>query len=153
MHGIGAPQVYPVCFQARLSGSGTAIPTDTVKFPAAYNIDDDFKTYNIYDASKDHSQFVPPGPPVYQGGGGGAVVPAPSGSNATAVDPSSSAIRTSGGVAAVAPSSARLRTSGSAPSSVPRPATPGAISAVSSGGSGKADAGDSTPGQSVPKRT
>jgi hypothetical protein len=152
MHGIGAPQVYPVCFQARLSGSGTAIPTDTVKFPAAYNINDDFKTYNIYDASKDHSQFVPPGPPAYQGGVGGAAVPAPSGGNATAVAPSSSAMGTSGGIAAVAPSSARPRTSGSPPSSVPRPATSGSVSVVSSGGSGNTGAGASAPGRSVPKR-
>jgi hypothetical protein len=75
MHGVGAPQIYPVCFQARLTGSGTAKPADTAKFPAAYDINDMFKTYSIYDGRNDHSQCVPPGPPVYQGGN----TPAPSG--------------------------------------------------------------------------
>jgi cellulase len=43
LHQRGKPQAYPVCFQAQLAGTGTARPTDTAKFPDAYNINDEFK--------------------------------------------------------------------------------------------------------------
>jgi hypothetical protein len=69
MHSAGTPQVYPVCFQAELSGSGSAKPSDTTTFPAAYNLNDMFKTYVISDVSLDHTSFIPPGPAVYGGGG------------------------------------------------------------------------------------
>jgi hypothetical protein len=69
MHSAGTPQVYPVCFQAELSGSGSAKPSDTTTFPAAYDLNDMFKTYVISDVSLDHTSFIPPGPAVYGGGG------------------------------------------------------------------------------------
>ncbi|WVQ94614.1 hypothetical protein IAU59_001694 [Kwoniella sp. CBS 9459] len=68
MHSTGAPQVYPVCFQANLISSGSVVPTDTVTFPEAYNLNDGFKTWNLYDGS-DQTAFVPPGPAVYNAGG------------------------------------------------------------------------------------
>lgn len=70
LHQRGKPQAYPVCFQAQLTGTGTARPTDTAKFPEAYNINDEFKNYNVFDMSQDHSQFIFPGPPVYKSGAG-----------------------------------------------------------------------------------
>lgn len=69
MHSAGTPQVYPVCFQAELSGSGSAKPSDTTTFPAAYDLNDMFKTYVISDVSLDHTSFIPPGPAVYGGVG------------------------------------------------------------------------------------
>jgi len=69
MHSAGTPQVYPVCFQAELSGSGSAKPSDTTTFPAAYDLNDMFKTYVVSDVSLDHTAFIPPGPAVYGSGG------------------------------------------------------------------------------------
>jgi cellulase len=69
MHSAGTPQVYPVCFQAELSGSGSAKPSDTTTFPAAYDLNDMFKTYIVSDVSLDHTSFIPPGPAVYGSGG------------------------------------------------------------------------------------
>lgn len=69
MHSAGTPQVYPVCFQAELSGSGSAKPSDTTTFPAAYDLNDMFKTYVVSDVSLDHTSFIPPGPAVYGSGG------------------------------------------------------------------------------------
>lgn len=87
MHSTGAPQVYPYCFQANVKGSGSAVPSDTTTFPAAYNINDDFKTWNLYNGQSP-SEFKAPGPAVYGGGGsGGSPAPAPQ----PAPEPSSSA--------------------------------------------------------------
>jgi hypothetical protein len=72
MHSAGTPQVYPVCFQAELSGSGSAKPADTTTFPAAYDLNDMFKTYVISDVFLDHTSFTPPGPAIYGGGGSSA---------------------------------------------------------------------------------
>lgn len=69
MHSQNQPQVYPVCFQAQLTGSGTAKPSDTTTIPAAYDMNAMFKTYNVHDATADHSKFVAPGPAVYGDGG------------------------------------------------------------------------------------
>lgn len=69
MHSQNQPQVYPVCFQAQLTGSGTAKPSDTTTFPAAYDMNDMFETYNVHDTTADHSKFVAPGPAVYGNGG------------------------------------------------------------------------------------
>jgi len=90
LHQRGKPQAYPVCFQAQLTGTGTARPTDTAKFPDAYNINDEFKNYNVFDMSQDHSQFIFPGPPVYTGGAGPASdAPAPAPAASSSAAPSS----------------------------------------------------------------
>lgn len=75
MQGPTDPQVYPVCIQANLKGTGSAMPTTTVKFPAAYNINPLFKTFDIYE--DDYSTCVAPGPAVYGRNG----VKAPPGKN------------------------------------------------------------------------
>jgi hypothetical protein len=145
MHGVGAPQIYPVCFQARLTGSGTAKPADTAKFPAAYDINDMFKTYSIYDGRNDHSQCVPPGPPVYQGGN----TPAPSGDTsnpAAAASGPGPAPATSPSTPAAAPA-APIQVSAEAPvppapapssNTIPAPAGP------TGGGSSSAPEGQSS---------
>ncbi|WVF67002.1 hypothetical protein IAT40_001745 [Kwoniella sp. CBS 6097] len=111
MHSTGAPQVYPVCFQANLISSGSAVPTDTVTFPEAYDLNDDFKTWSLYGG--DQSAFVPPGPPVY---GGGSSAPQPSASAAPSSAAPSSAAPSS---EAPAPSS----TDASVPEESPAPTT------------------------------
>lgn len=93
MHTVGEPQVYPYCFQANLLSSGSAKPADTVKFPAAYTLNPDFRTWNLYNGESP-SGFNAPGPAVYGGGGSGggspAPAPVPSSSAAPAPVPSSS---------------------------------------------------------------
>lgn len=64
MHRPNEPQAYPVCFQANVKSSGTLRPTDTVKFPDAYNLNDNFKRFNLY-WGDDFNKFVPPGPAVF----------------------------------------------------------------------------------------
>jgi len=73
----GLPQIYPVCIQINLSGSGTTVPKATYKFPDIYNNFDttfeNFQTKANWDEFKpapDH-EFVAPGPPLYDGSGGG----------------------------------------------------------------------------------
>jgi len=121
LHQRGKPQAYPVCFQAQLSGTGTARPTDTAKFPDAYNINPEFKNYNVFDMSQDHSQFIFPGPPVY-GGGAGPAAPG------TAPAPASSS------VAAPALSSAPTSDAGQDDTSAPAPTAPSSDTPVTSTG-------------------
>jgi hypothetical protein len=75
MHTPGQPQVYPYCFQAMLESSGSVVPSLTTTFPAAYQMNTDFLTWDLYGG--DQSLFVAPGPAVYSGGGT-APAPAPS---------------------------------------------------------------------------
>ena len=77
MHRPGEPQVYPVCFQANVKSSGTLRPADTVKFPAAYNVNDDFKSFNLY-WGDDFNKFTPPGPSVFDRRAASPVSPQPS---------------------------------------------------------------------------
>lgn len=67
MHYAHEPQVYPVCFQAQVSGSGSSVPDKTVTFPDAYaseSISDDFETFDVHDQKADKAAYVPPGPAV-----------------------------------------------------------------------------------------
>lgn len=64
MHRPNEPQVYPVCFQANVKSSGTLKPKDTVRFPDAYNLNDNFKSFNLY-WGDDYNKFTPPGPAVF----------------------------------------------------------------------------------------
>ena len=75
MHTPNAPQVYPYCFQANLISSGTVKPTETVKFPDAYQMNTDYLSHSIYGG--DDAAFVAPGPPVYNAGGAPAPAPVP----------------------------------------------------------------------------
>jgi len=38
MHTVGMPQVYPVCAQFAITGGSGSLPSDTVTFPASYDI-------------------------------------------------------------------------------------------------------------------
>ncbi|WWC91508.1 uncharacterized protein L201_006454 [Kwoniella dendrophila CBS 6074] len=98
MHSTGAPQVYPVCFQANLISSGSVVPTETTTFPAAYKINDDFLTWNIY--GSDNTQFVPPGPAVYSGGSSSS--PAPAESSAASSPSASASVPASGSTSSAA---------------------------------------------------
>jgi len=70
-------QVYPNCFAADVTGSGSAAPSDTATFPDIY----DPSSYTWYDYDwrgpgdgdpRDPADYVPPGPAVYTGGGASA---------------------------------------------------------------------------------
>jgi hypothetical protein len=113
MHDPDDPQVYPVCFQANLLSDGNVRPADTVTFPAAYSINEDFKSFNLYYGS-DFNAFTPPGPAVYSRSGGSA--PAPQ-------DPA-------------APSSAPAASSDNAPAPTTSLITSGAHATGSGSGSG-----------------
>ena len=102
MHSTGSPQVYPVCFQANLASSGSVVPSLTTTFPAAYQMNTDFLTWNLYGG--DQSLFVAPGPAVYSGGGTApAPAPAPSASASSAVPSASASASSSADVSASAP--------------------------------------------------
>ncbi|WWC71796.1 uncharacterized protein I206_105755 [Kwoniella pini CBS 10737] len=141
MHTTGGPQVYPVCFQANLISSGSVVPTVTTTFPAAYNINDDFKTWNIY--NNDNTQFVPPGPAVYNGASSGSP-PASSASPSTSASSSApagssaamtSAYDASSTSAAGSASSAVATESASASASASEPAGSSEVSVSSSSAS------------------
>jgi len=141
LHQRGKPQAYPVCFQAQLAGTGTARPTDTAKFPDAYNINDEFKNYNVFDMSQDHSQFIFPGPPVYKGGAGAGTAAPPSsdGSASSAVDPSTISASPSTTSLATADSDYKAPAPSAVESSsvnpaVAAPAASSPVAATSSGG-------------------
>jgi len=84
-------QVYPNCFAADVTGSGSAAPSDTGKFPNMY----DPSEYTWYDYDwrgpgdgdpRDPADYVPPGPAVY--GGGGASAPPAEGGDSSSSAPS-----------------------------------------------------------------
>ncbi|WVW85922.1 hypothetical protein I302_107960 [Kwoniella bestiolae CBS 10118] len=151
MHSTGAPQVYPVCFQANLISSGSVVPTDTVTFPAAYGLNDDFKTWNLYGG--DQSLFVPPGPAVYSGGS--------SGTTPTASASSSAPAETSAAETSAADTSAPAETSAAAtpttydaasvPAETEAPATSNVASAPASSSTSAASPVDTEyPSESAP---
>lgn len=72
MHFPGEPQVYPVCFQANLVSSSSGVPSETVRFPEAYDqYSQDYKAVDVWWAEnpKNPDTFVPPGPQVASFGG------------------------------------------------------------------------------------
>ena len=110
MHQPNQPQVYPYCIQANIKSSGNVVPTETVTFPAAYNLNDDFRSFNLY-YGDDFNAFTPPGPAVWNGAGS----PAP---QSPATPASSSAVE-----APAAPSSDAPAPSTPAYESAPAPAS------------------------------
>ncbi|KAK7026786.1 hypothetical protein VNI00_015444 [Paramarasmius palmivorus] len=59
-------QVYPVCIQVEVTGSGNALPTSFVSFPGAYNQNTPGIVFDVY---TDPSLSYPiPGPTVWTGG-------------------------------------------------------------------------------------
>jgi hypothetical protein len=77
VHGLeGTPQIYPACIQIKLGGSGTVVPEKTYKILDAYkNFDSTFMHYQPKTAAgllSPEKPFLTPGPPIYDGSGGGA---------------------------------------------------------------------------------
>ncbi|KAL0951979.1 hypothetical protein HGRIS_008632 [Hohenbuehelia grisea] len=58
-------QVYPVCIQVEVTGSGSALPTSFVSFPGAYNGN---TPGIVYDAYTNTGSYPIPGPAVWTGG-------------------------------------------------------------------------------------
>lgn len=72
MHNPGKPQIYPVCFQAKVTSEGTGVPGETVKFPNAYaDFSQDFKEIDVWAEQKSGKAitYTPPGPRVATFGG------------------------------------------------------------------------------------
>lgn len=96
LHFAHEPQVYPVCFQAQVSSTGSSVPDKTVTFPEAYgteSISEDFETFDVHQdrSQEQRSAFVPPGPAVAVLGKGEALAqPTASSIVATAGWPASS---------------------------------------------------------------
>jgi cellulase len=67
---VNGAQFYPVCANLEITGTGSAVPTDTVKFPGGYKSDDAGILINIYYPVP--TTYVIPGPPVYTAGGASA---------------------------------------------------------------------------------
>lgn len=91
---VGDPQLYPYCAVVSVSGGGSATPSssDLTTFPAAYSINDAFRTYDVYNPQSDYVNY---GPAVWSGssgsssGGGSSTAPTQSAGNTT--QPSASA--------------------------------------------------------------
>ncbi|KAG0635957.1 glycosyl hydrolase family 61-domain-containing protein [Tuber brumale] len=65
-------QFYPMCANLQISGTGSAVPTDTVKFPGGYSPTDPGILINIYYPPV--KSYTIPGPALYVSGGTGAPV-------------------------------------------------------------------------------
>lgn len=112
-------QSYPYCFQAIVESSGSAVPSDTMTFPDGYST----ANYEWYDYStwdeRSPSDYVPPGPAVYTGGG--------SSEPATPATSSSPAVTSSASPSASVPASIPSEDDNSSPTDdeaeVPAPTT------------------------------
>jgi hypothetical protein len=125
----GQPQIYPVCIQVYLGGTGTTVPSKTYKLPAAYTeFDTSFMNYTIQAGVDDHGpsptkHFGAPGPPLYNGA---KASDAGTGSNASVAEtPTTSAV-------AVAPTPTSLGQTGA--SSVVDPLAPTVAGVSAQGG-------------------
>ncbi|KAA8892615.1 glycosyl hydrolase family 61-domain-containing protein [Sphaerosporella brunnea] len=70
LHAAGSAngaQFYPVCANLKITGSGSAVPSDTVKFPGGYKATDPGILINIYYPAP--TNYTIPGPAVYTAGG------------------------------------------------------------------------------------
>lgn len=81
-------QFYPMCANLKITGTGSAVPTDTVKFPGAYSPTDPGILINIFYPVV--TSYTIPGPAPYVSGGASAPVP-------SSVTPSSVSTATSSG--------------------------------------------------------
>ena len=66
-------QFYPMCANLKITGTGSAAPTDTVKFPGAYSPTDPGILVNIYYPVL--TNYTIPGPAPYVSGGASGPVP------------------------------------------------------------------------------
>ncbi|RPB03375.1 hypothetical protein L873DRAFT_1731872 [Choiromyces venosus 120613-1] len=65
-------QPYPMCANLQITGTGSAVPTDTVKFPGGYSPTDPGILINIYYPAV--TNYTIPGPAPYVPGGGSAPI-------------------------------------------------------------------------------
>lgn len=125
MHQPNQPQVYPYCIQANIKSSGNVVPTETVTFPAAYNLNDDFRSFNLY-YGDDFNAFTPPGPAVWNGAGS----PAP---QSPATPASSSAVEAPAAPSSDAPAAPSTPAYDSAPAPASDTYAPTSTTLVTSG--------------------
>jgi hypothetical protein len=92
----GGSQPYPQCINLQITGSGTANPPG-VAGTQLYKQSDAGILFNIYRTFTSTDEYPVPGPPVYNGAGGGSTPPANGGGAAPA--PSTPSITTRVGVA------------------------------------------------------
>ncbi|KAI5778707.1 glycosyl hydrolase family 61-domain-containing protein [Geopyxis carbonaria] len=114
LHTPNGPQFYPVCINLEISGSGSAVPEDTVKFPGAYAKEDPGVSLNIYYPPLEG--YTIPGPAVYKADSS-AAAPASSSKAATSAAASSAAESSAVESSAAAPSSAAADAASTAASS------------------------------------
>jgi len=95
---VGGAQFYMQCTNLHITGDGTELPTDTVKFPGAYSATDPGIEINIYYPTP--TSYDIPGPTVWSG--------ASSGSSSSAVASSASASSTAAPSSTEASSSTEL---------------------------------------------
>lgn len=84
--GVNGAQFYPMCANLQITGSGNAVPADTVKFPGEYSPTDPGILINIYYPVV--KNYTIPGPAVYIPGGSSA-------SSSVTIAPTTSATATS----------------------------------------------------------
>jgi cellulase len=100
----GGAQFYPVCANLEITGSGSAVPTDTVKFPGGYSATDPGILINIYYPVP--TNYTIPGPAVYTGSGSAATSAAATSAAATSAAATSAAATSAAATSAVATSAA-----------------------------------------------
>ncbi|CUS09842.1 unnamed protein product [Tuber aestivum] len=92
-------QFYPMCANLQITGTGSAVPGDTVKFPGAYSATDPGVLLNIYYPPV--TSYTIPGPAPYVPGGASAPV---NPSKAASPAPTKAPTGTGSGIPTLAPS-------------------------------------------------
>ncbi|RPB17327.1 hypothetical protein P167DRAFT_531575 [Morchella conica CCBAS932] len=104
-------QFYPMCANLEISGSGSAVPTDTVKFPGGYSATDPGILVNIYGTL---TSYTIPGPAVYGSSGSGSGSGSATTTAAAAPTTTAAAVETSSVAAAETTSVAAVETTSAA---------------------------------------
>lgn len=126
MHNPREPQIYPVCFQAKVTSEGTGVPGETVKFPNAYaDFSQDFKEIDVWAEQKSAKAitYTPPGPRVATFGGAPAAS-VPSAQPTRDASASSVVSAPQSSVASDAPAPSADTASGTAGGDTQAPSTP-----------------------------
>ncbi|KAF8650452.1 hypothetical protein AX16_005254 [Volvariella volvacea WC 439] len=123
LHSAGSPQFYPMCAQVRVTGSGTAQPSESDLFsiPDVYN---GVTFPNIY---FDFGTFTPPGPPPVsfgQGGSNNQAPNTPSPPSATTAEATTPEVQTLVPSTVTSNSPADTYTNTTSPPQTPEPASP-----------------------------
>jgi len=100
---VGGAQFYMQCTNLKITGDGTELPTETVKFPGAYSATDPGIEINIYYPTP--TSYDIPGPTVWSGASSGSSSSASSASASSTAAASSTEASSSTELAATATSS------------------------------------------------